>query len=124
MRANHLLLMVFLLWNLCSFSFSLSAKITDTKDIELAAKGRGSEDQRSLLPVRAWVENQKVYVTFADVPSVATVTIANLNSGEQLVETYVSPTTVCIPVASATAPYTITICYGDLLFSGEFTCED
>ena len=94
-------------------------------DIELEAKKRGNEDQRSILPVRAWFDNQTVYVTFADLPVSATIVISGSN-GEYVVESYTAPKTVSIVLTPTTSftSYEITISYGDKEFSGSFSIEE
>lgn len=123
MKTKLIFLWVFLVWGMC-FSSSLSAKVTDTRGIELEAKKRGNEDQRSILPVRAWFDNQTVYVTFADLPVSATIVISGSN-GEYVVESYTAPKTVSIVLTPTTSftSYEITISYGDKEFSGSFSIE-
>lgn len=52
----------------------LSAKVMDTRDIELRTKAN-NEDLRSLLPVRAWLDNRIVYVSFLGLPEKINISI-------------------------------------------------
>ena len=122
MKTKQLFLIVSLVWGICFNSFNvMSSEMEDTKDIELEAKTKG-KDSRSILPVRAWFDNQTVYVSFMDIPSSATVIISDLIGGEQLIENYVSPTTVTIPLIPTqnVTPFEIVILCGGYEYSGEF----
>ena len=122
MKTKQLFLIVSLVWGICFNSFNvMSSEMEDTKDIELEAKTKG-KDSRSILPVRAWLDNQTVYVSFMDIPSSATVIISDLIGGEQLIENYVSPTTVTIPLIPTqnVTPFEIVILCGGYEYSGEF----
>lgn len=63
MKKNYFLFLI-IVWGLTFVSpVILSAKVTDTRDIELRTKA-GNKELRSLLPVRAWLNNRVVYVSF------------------------------------------------------------
>lgn len=63
----------------------LSAKVMDTRDIELRTKAN-NEDLRSLLPVRAWVDNRIVYVSFLGLPEKINISI--FDEEGNLIEVY------------------------------------
>jgi hypothetical protein len=123
MKTKQLFLIVSLVWGICFNSFNaISSEMGDTKDIELKGEKKGTKDQRTLLPICAWLDNQTVYVSFTDIPSSATVIISDLIGGEQLIENYVSPTTVTIPLIPTqnVTPFEIVILCGGYEYSGEF----
>ena len=99
--------------------FLLSAKVTDTREIELKTK-YGDKELRSLPPVRAWIDNQTVYVSFLDSPETATVIITNVKNGESVTTSFSSPQTVFIPVSHKDGVYEITVDYAGKSFIGEF----
>ncbi|RHO63792.1 DUF3244 domain-containing protein [Parabacteroides sp. AF48-14] len=99
----------------------LSAKVTDTRDIELRAK-YGDKDLRSLLPVRAWIDNQTVYVSFLDSPETATVIITNGENGESVTTSFSSLKTVLITLGDK-GKYRIEINYGTEVFEGNFNIK-
>ena len=122
MKTKQLFLIVSLVWGICFNSFNaISSEMEDTKDIELKTDTK-KKDPRSILPVHAWLDNQTVYVSFTDIPSSATVIISDLIGGEQLIENYVSPTTVAIPLIPTqnVTPFEIVILCGGYEYSGEF----
>lgn len=63
MKRNCFLLLIFIGVMTWVAPVLLSARVTDTRDIELRAK-TGNKELRSLLPVRAWMDNRVVYVSF------------------------------------------------------------
>ena len=98
----------------------LSAKVTDTRDIELRTKA-GNKEFRSLPPVRAWIDNQTVYVLFLDLPSTATVVITNTENSEIQTMSFSFPQTVSILMSQeSSGGYEIEISYEEKIFTGEF----
>lgn len=95
-RISFLILII--VWVLTFVTPSLiSAKVADTRDIELRAKTDNGNELRSLLPVRAWLDNRVVCVSFLGLPEEVTVSISDTEG--MLVDTYhyQSPQTVSIP---------------------------
>ncbi|MCD7849947.1 MAG: DUF3244 domain-containing protein [Parabacteroides sp.] len=101
-------------WGVSDF---VSAKIMNSRDIEIRAKEK-KNIPRSILPVRAWVDGKTVCVTFFDLPNTATVRITNMENGEVLTKTYQSPETVSILLLNG--EYEIQITYGQDSFIGYF----
>lgn len=97
----------------------LSAKVTDTREIELKTK-YGDKELRSLLPVRAWIDNQTVYVSFLDSPETATVIITNVKNGESVTTSFSSSQTVFIPINNENGTYEIQISYEEMVFTGKY----
>lgn len=96
------------------------AKVADTRDIELRAK-TGNRELRSLPPVRAWIDNQTVYVSFLDLPSTATVVITNTENSETQTMSFSFPQTVSIPISQESGEeYEIQISYDSKSFVGNF----
>ena len=97
-----------------------SAKVTDQRDIELRTKA-GNKELRSLPPVRAWIDNQTVYVLFLDLPSTATVVITNTENSEIQTMSFSFPQTVSILMSQeSSGGYEIEISYEEKIFTGEF----
>ncbi|RHJ85307.1 DUF3244 domain-containing protein [Parabacteroides sp. AM08-6] len=118
---------LFIIIALCSSIFGLqniSAKVATTKDIELHAKEANQPTRRSVLPVRAWLENTKVCVSFLD-PSLE-VSIKIMNSDGIVVEEIVAKSHqyVQISMYGYSGSYTIEVSYGDTIFCGLFKCGE
>ena len=94
----------------------------DDRAIALRAKTE-NRDIRSLLPVSAWIDCPTVYVSFIENPDEATVVITNVESGESVTESYVTPETVAIPLELSAGSCEIEIYYDDKVFVGEFELE-
>ena len=103
-------------WTLPDLTF---AKIMDSREIEIRAKEK-KNDPRSLLPMRAWVDGQMIYVSFWDLPSTATVIITNVESGESITKSFLSPETVSVPINNENGTYEIQISYEEKVFTGEY----
>lgn len=103
-------------WTLPDLTF---AKIMDSREIEIRAKEK-KNDPRSLFPVRAWVDGQMIYVSFWDLPSTATVIITNVESGESITKSFLSPETVSVPINNENGTYEIQISYEEKVFTGEY----
>lgn len=103
-------------WTLPDLTF---AKIMDSREIEIRAKEK-KNDPRSLLPVRVWVDGQMIYVSFWDLPSTATVIITNVESGESITKSFLSPETVSVPINNENGTYEIQISYEEKVFTGEY----
>lgn len=102
-------------WTLPDLTF---AKIMDSREIEIRAKEK-KNDPRSLFPVRAWIDGQMIFVSFWDLPSTATVIITNVESGESVTKSYVSPQTVSVFLKDK-GKYKIEINYDSEIFEGNF----
>ena len=104
-------------WTLPDLTF---AKIMDSREIEIRAKEK-KNDPRSLLPVRAWVDEQVVCVSFMEAIEVATVIVTDTKNGEVTTNIYSSPKIVSVPLSSGM--YEIEISYGSKSFVGNFEIE-
>ena len=72
-------------------------------------------------PVRAWIDNQTVYVLFLDLPSTATVVITNTENSEIQTMSFSFPQTVSILMSQeSSGGYEIEISYEEKIFTGEF----
>ena len=107
---------LFLILPVCD---QVSAKVTDSRDIELRAK-ICKNDPCSILPVRAWIDGQMVYVSFWDLPSTATVIITNVESGGSMAMSFLSPERVSIPINGENGTYEILITYEEKVFIGKY----
>ena len=70
--------------------------------------------------MRAWVDGQMIYVSFWDLPSTATVIITNVESGESITKSFLSPETVSVPINNENGTYEIQISYEEKVFTGEY----
>lgn len=114
-------LFLIIVWGLTFVTPSLlSAKVADTRDIELRAKTDNGNELRSLLPVRAWLDNRVVCVSFLGSPEEVTVSISDTEG--MLVDTYhyQSPQTVSIPITEGIGMFRIEIECDSNIFNGEF----
>ncbi|WP_299363456.1 DUF3244 domain-containing protein [uncultured Parabacteroides sp.] len=119
MKKNNFFLLV-IVWVLTFvFPVMLSAKATDTRDIELRAK-TGNKEIRSLLPVRAWLDNRVVYVSFFELPTEVTVSISDAEGNLIEVCQYQSPEMISIPIVKGTGTFKIEIECDSSIFIGEF----
>ncbi|WP_456088110.1 DUF3244 domain-containing protein [Parabacteroides sp.] len=110
MKKNYFLFLI-IVWGLTFVSpVILSAKVTDTRDIEL----------RSLLPVRAWLDNRVVYVSFFELPAEATVSILDAEGNLVNVCQYQSPEVISFPIVEGEGTFRIEIKYDSNIFIGEF----
>ena len=104
-------------WTLPDLAF---AKIMDSREIEIRAKEE-KNNPRSLFPVRAWVDEQVVCVSFMEAAEVATVIVTNTKNGEIITHIYSSPEIVSVPLSGGM--YEIEISYGSKSFAGNFEIE-
>lgn len=98
----------------------VSAKIMNTHEIEILAKEE-KNDPRSLFPVRAWVDEHVVCVSFMEVAEVVTVIVTNTKNGEVSTTIHSSPKIVSVPLSGGM--YEIEISYGSKSFIGDFEIE-
>lgn len=119
MKKNYFLFLI-IVWGLTFVSpVILSAKVTDTRDIELRTKA-GNKELRSLLPVRAWLNNRVVYVSFFELPAEATVSILDAEGNLVNVCQYQSPEVISFPIVEGEGTFRIEIKYDSNIFIGEF----
>lgn len=119
MKKNYFLFLI-IVWGLTFVSpVMLSAKVTDTRDIELRTKTDNGNELRSLPPVRAWIDNQTVYVLFLDLPSIATVVITNVETGGSVTTSFSSQKMLSVSLEEK-GKYRIDINYDSEFFEGNF----
>lgn len=98
MKKSHLFFLI-IVWGLTFASPAmLFAKVTDTRDIELRTEADTDNELRSLLPVRAWLDNRVVYVSFFELPTEVTVSISDAEGNLIDVCQYQSPEVISIPI--------------------------
>lgn len=117
---NLVLIFIYVLlatWTLPDLAF---AKIMDSREIEIRAKEE-KNIPRSIFPVRAWVDEQVVCVSFIEAVEAATVIVTNTKNGEVITNVYSSPKIVSVPLSDGM--YEIEICYGSKSFVGNFEIE-
>ena len=95
--------------------FSAFSKTADSRDIELRARQSDQEALRSILPVRAWQEENTIWVEFFNSPESATITVKKSGGNEVFSKTFSSP--------ELSGEYVVEITYGDIILSGEFIIE-
>lgn len=103
-------------WIIPDFAF---AKVTNSRDIEVRAKEKTGGEPRSLVPVRAWVDENTVYVSLIEHSDVVTVTIASVDGCFFVKEIYQFPQTISIPIEEV-GKFQIEISYGEKVFVGDF----
>lgn len=104
-------------------SFSIFSKTTDSRDIELRARQSGQEALRSILPVRAWLEGNSIWVEFLSLPGCAVVTIKGKDGSDVITKIYESPKLIQLPSIQQYGEYILEITYGDTILSGYFIIE-
>lgn len=100
----------------------LSAKVMDTRNIELRTESDTDNELRSLLPVRAWIDGNTVYVSFLGSPAHTDISITSVKGGMCQIEAYSFPKVVTIPV-TGTGMFKIEISYDNNLFVGNFKLD-
>lgn len=120
MKKSHLFFLI-IVWGLTFASPAmLFAKVTDTRDIELRTEADTDNELRSLLPVRAWLDNRVVYVSFFELPTEVTVSISDAEGNLIEVCQYQSPEVISIPIVKGTGTFKIEIECDSSIFIGEF----
>lgn len=120
MKKNYFLFLI-IVWGLTFVSpVILSAKVTDTRDIELRTKTDNGNELRSLLPVRAWLDNRVVYVSFFELSAETTVSILDAEGNLVNVCQYQSPEVISFPIVEGEGTFRIEIKYDSNIFIGEF----
>ena len=114
MRKNYFFLLVIVCGLVFVSPTVLFAKVMDTRDIELRTESDTDNELRSLLPVRAWIDNRIVYVSFFELPAEAT-------NGRLIDECYIqSPEVISIPVKEREGIFEIVIKCGSNIYIGSF----
>lgn len=109
---------------LCMFvGFSAFSKTTDSREIDLRAKQSDQEALRSILPVRAWQEENTIWVEFFNSPESAIITVKKSGGNEVFSKTFSSPELIQLPLIQLSGEYVVEITYGDIILSGEFIIE-
>ena len=103
-------------WIIPDFAF---AKVTNSRDIEVRAKEKTGGEPRSLVPVRAWVDENTVYVSLIEHSDAVTVTIASVDGSFFVKKIYQFPQTISIPIEEI-GEFQIEISYGEKVFVGDF----
>ena len=103
--------------------FSAFSKTADSRDIELRARQSDQEALRSVLPVRAWQEENTIWVEFFNSPESATITVKKSGGNEVFSKTFSSPELIQLPLTQLSGEYVVEITYGDIILSGEFIIE-
>ena len=103
-------------WIIPDFAF---AKVTNSRDIEVRAKEKTGGEPRSLVPVRAWVDENTVYISLIEHSDAVTVTIAWVDGSFFIKEIYQFPQTISIPIEEI-GEFQIEISYGEKVFVGDF----
>ncbi len=120
MRKNYFFLLVIVCGLVFVSPTVLFAKVMDTRDIELRTESDTDNELRSLLPVRAWIDNRIVYVSFFELPAEATVSVLDTN-GRLIDECYIqSPEVISIPVKEREGIFEIVIKCGSNIYIGSF----
>lgn len=115
---KKLIFIVISLFSVLAICDQVSAKVTDSREIELRAKIR-QKDPRSISPVRAWIDNQTVYVSFLDLPSTATVVITNVETGGSVTKSLSFQKMLSVSLEEK-GKYRIDINYDSEFFEGNF----
>lgn len=116
-----ILIFVYVLLSTCVMPDLVFAKVMDSRDIKIRAKTE-TNIPRSILPVRAYVDGQTVYVSFYELPEEATVTVVASQSGLAIKKVYQSPQAISISVEEV-GEFQIEISYGPKAFIGDFVLE-
>lgn len=105
-------------------AFSGFAKTAMTsRDIRLHARNSDQEALRSVLPVRAVLDETTIRLEFFDSPESAVVVITNEEGQKVLTNAYSFPQLVLLQTDKSPGTYEIEIVYGDKCFSGSFIIE-
>lgn len=103
--------------------FSAFSKTTDSRKIDLRAKQSDQEALRCVLPVRASVDGNTIWVEFFNSPESAIITVKKSDGNEVSSETFSSPELIQLPLTLLSGEYVVEITYGDNCLSGEFIVE-
>lgn len=115
---KQLFLLVCVLFSTLIMSDGMSANIMDDRAIRLRAEEE-TEDLRSVLPVRAWLNDKTVCVSFYNLPESATIIITDAQGNAVITKQYQSPQTLSIPI-NEYGEYKMEICYGSKCLVGDF----
>lgn len=98
-------------------------RTTASRDIDIKAGHDHKHDMRSVLPVRATIDESTVTVFFYDSLPEVTIIIRNAEGTVVSEAVYQSPSVVQIPVTAGKGDYKIEITYPDMYLHGEFTID-
>lgn len=98
-------------------------RTTASRDIDIKAGQEHKLDWRSVLPVRATIDESTVTVFFYDSLPEVTIIIRNAEGTVVSEAVYQSPSVVQIPVTAGKGDYKIEITYPDMYLHGEFTID-
>lgn len=98
-------------------------RTTTSRDIDMKAGQEDKLDLRSVLPVRATINESTVTVFFYDSLPEVTIIIRNAEGTVVSEAVYQSPSVVQIPVTAGKGDYKIEITYPDMYLHGEFTID-
>ena len=96
--------------------FSAFSKTADSRESD-------QEALRSILPVRAWQEENTIWVEFFNSPESATITVKKSGGNEVFSKAFSSPELIQLPLIQLSGEYVVEITYGDIILSGEFIIE-
>lgn len=94
-----------------------------SREIDIRAGHDHKHDLRSVLPVRATIDESTVTVFFYDSLPEVTIIIRNAEGTVVSEAVYQSPSVVQIPVTAGKGDYKIEITYPDMYLHGEFTID-
>lgn len=120
-RIYSLLLGVFI--GLFLIPNNMYSRTTASRDIDIKAGQEHKLDLRSVLPVRATINESTVTVVFYDSLPEVTILIRNAEGTVVSEEVYQSPSAVQIPVTAGKGDYKIEIVYADMYLYGDFTID-
>lgn len=120
-RIYSLLLVVFI--GLFLIPNDMYSRTTASRDIDIKAGQEHKLDWRSVLPVRATINESTVTVVFYDSLPEVTILIRNAEGTVVSEEVYQSPSAVQIPVTAGKGDYKIEIVYADMYLYGDFTID-
>lgn len=120
-RIYSLLLVVFI--GLFLIPNNMYSRTTASRDIDIKAGQEHKLDLRSVLPVRATINESTVTVVFYDSLPEVTILIRNAEGTVVSEEVYQSPSAVQIPVTAGKGDYKIEIVYADMYLYGDFTID-
>lgn len=104
-------------------AFSTFSKTTTSRDIDLRARHADDRPLRSIIPVRAVLDEDIISVEFLDSPKDAVIRITDADGNEILSKAYTYPQLVQLPINQKVSIYTIEITLGEICFSGYFCIE-
>lgn len=108
----------------CMFvTFSGFSKTSNSRDIHLRARDADQEALRSILPVRATLDENTIQIEFFDSPENVVVKITDATGKEILTSAYSSPRLVQLQVNQDVNDYVMEIIYDETCLYGEFVIE-